>query len=1711
MYCASHSKANEYFVQLKKSEDSSNVFQVIKNITPQKFTHFKAFKTLKENGLDKIYVLNFERELSAEEFYKIRQLSLIQMIEKVPLYEFFYTPNDYSSTSMWNLEKIKAKQAWGLEKGGKNILVALVDDGMDTAHSDLQPTLWKNVNEIPNNNIDDDNNGYIDDIFGWDMADNDNNPNVVASNNLSHGTHCAGIIGAKTDNSNGISSIGFNVKIMPLKCGRNGSSSIFNPYQGVEYAIENGAKIISMSWGGGSFSTTYQLLFNTAAQRNVICVAAAGNSRTNTVMYPAGYKNVISVGSTTNTDAKSSFSNYGTWVDVMAPGSSIYSSIPGNSFGTKSGTSMACPLVSGLCALMLSRNPSMKAVDVEKCLKSSCDNIDSQNVNFIGSIGAGRINAYKALLCIKSVYANFNTQKNFVCTGDTIHYKDRSNPTPSSWLWEFEGGTPNISSNQNPIVRYSSNGVYKTKLTVIKNNDTDFIEKLNYITIGKPEATFSGVQSINKGEYATIKVDLKGLPPWTLIYKDNFNNKDTVFNILQTPYYILKTPDTSVIYKPVSLTSYGCNGTVKDSTRISVTKGALGSVCDSSLRFHSTFGTTSGNHIAYDLKLFNDTNLYVVGNTFNSSTNSNDAYINKYNDNGKLKWSKRFGNGYELIFFTLDIDQNENIYIPSSSFKNGSSSDKMMGITKIDKFGNIKWEKIFNGNSNEYMRNVIVSKFDTKYLYCVGPAVSNSYGGEDIVLIKLDTAGNTIWTRMFGSSITERPEAITEDEFGNIFIGGYTAGSNVSRILLKVSSSGNLLFSNYYAASGEKSYTFSLTNYKKHIYSSGYSEVSNRELCVVKYNLNGQLIWAKKYSANSTNLNISTSNILAHDNKLYVSWSINKSSIDGYVMIIDTNGNVLTYNSIGNSGEDMINGISISSDNSVYYSGHKNSSNKQAVVGKTNCKLKNICQTLINNINVSNLNSNLTNFPLNSGTFNNLTSNSYNNISNNPVLKFECKSNVNIVKKQCKLNADFSFKASCYGDTSTFIGSAFDSNAYSISNWFWNFGDNTSLSGNNKVGKVYFNKGVFQVKMIVTSAFNNQTCADTIVKMIVINDSMKILSMPADLDICKGDSVQISAPDIICGSKPYKYEWLPNIGIDNNTLPFPYFSPKQNTTYTLTIKDLYGNKVKDSLKVNVKQNCCKSIARISKDKENICNGDSVQFINSSTYDASSYFFQWKFSGANLSVYNGSNPPKVVFNGNSGTVELFLSDLCSNDTLKQTYFIFPKPIVNAGNDLKICGLDTVQLGDIALGRSQYSWIPTLGLSNPLISNPELIINKNETYYLKVIDEYSCSNSDSVKITMYEKPPLIEPRDTLICPNDSVFISCKSTGTYLWDNGNTNQSIWVNKTRTVILEFKGFCIYRDTILIGNRVLPAVNLGKDTAFCKNSSIVMRSNIINGHSFLWNTGYIGSEITISQSGKYWLKVSDGKCKTTDTIIIKEFALPSFYIIGDTILCNINNSQLKPNNNFKNAQYEWNTGVKQANLNITKIGNYQLTITDSNMCSNSNNINVRLGQQPIPSNIKDTIICNQTVLILPLPIIVGQSYLWNSIYKDNPYIIKQASKNFLTTYAECGSIREDFEVLEQECVCFVYVPNAFSPNNNNINDKFKLSSTCPLIEFEFVIFNKWGEILFKTNDSNFEWDGKYNDNTVPQNTYFYKLKYRKNQGNISLFEEQNGYFEVIR
>jgi len=443
----------------------------------------------KDSPLKKTYLLTFKNGEKIDDLIKrLTQDESIEYVEKVPLLRSTSVPNDPSYATQWHLAKIGASNAWNYFSTGSNMVIAIVDDAVDRTHPDLAPNIWVNPNEIAGNGIDDDQNGFVDDVNGWDFADNDNNPNPPTSS-FDHGTHVAGIASSATNNGVGVAGMGFSAKIMAIKT-TNTPTVISYGYSGIAYAADNGADIINCSWGGSGTSVTALEIINYAIGQGSVIVAAAGNANSSSPFYPASYPGVVSVASTTNSDLRSSFSSYGSSVVVSAPGSNIYSTLPGNAYGYKSGTSMAAPLVSGLLALMRSLNPGIPNSALISCLTSTAVNIDALNPGFAGQLGAGRINADAAMQCITASLshlpiADFVSSTTVINAGGFVRFKDQSTYTPTSWNWVFQGGTPSSYNGATPpIIQYNTPGTYNVSLTVSNANGPDTKTITGHVTVG---------------------------------------------------------------------------------------------------------------------------------------------------------------------------------------------------------------------------------------------------------------------------------------------------------------------------------------------------------------------------------------------------------------------------------------------------------------------------------------------------------------------------------------------------------------------------------------------------------------------------------------------------------------------------------------------------------------------------------------------------------------------------------------------------------------------------------------------------------------------------------------------------------------------------------------------------------------------------------------------------------------------------------------------------------------------------------------------------------------------------------------------------------------------------------------------------------------------------------------------------------------------------
>lgn len=416
---------NELYIKFNKSLTKDDISVILNKINEE--YHLIASKPVYEfpfnknnnsilslssrNNLSRIYRLVYRSLADSRTVaHKLSSMSGIDYSEAVPKRYFFSEPNDPLSQDQYYLRSISAMEAWDIFDSKDTVIVAVVDTGVDYLHLDLDEVVYQNNgetgvdqfgNDKRSNLTDDDNNGYIDDWRGWDFAssdtsgyDNDPYPGHM------HGTHVSGIIAAEINNSFGIAGISPNVKILPVKVSGDspGNRSIYNGYEGIIYAAENGADIINCSWGGPGYSEAESEIINAVVDLGVLVVGAAGNDGDLTNFYPASYDNVLSVTSVDEDDILSSFSNFSTTVDVSAPGTNIVSTIPENEFQSLSGTSMAAPVAVAVAALVKSVHHEYNVKQLIEHVKVSSDNIDPLQGDYLeGKIGTGRVNAFRAI------------------------------------------------------------------------------------------------------------------------------------------------------------------------------------------------------------------------------------------------------------------------------------------------------------------------------------------------------------------------------------------------------------------------------------------------------------------------------------------------------------------------------------------------------------------------------------------------------------------------------------------------------------------------------------------------------------------------------------------------------------------------------------------------------------------------------------------------------------------------------------------------------------------------------------------------------------------------------------------------------------------------------------------------------------------------------------------------------------------------------------------------------------------------------------------------------------------------------------------------------------------------------------------------------------------------------------------------------------------
>jgi subtilisin family serine protease len=479
-----------------------------------------AEKPLSRDGIDlsNYYRINFDAKESLDKaFADFSALDAVEHVERAGVHPVLATPNDPSFGSQWGLNQtndrdIDAPEAWDSEVGDSAILVGAMDTGVQWNHPDLAGAApytngniwinWAEYNGLPG--VDDDGNGYIDDIRGWDWVtgvsawpgEDGSMPDNDPMDFNGHGTHTAGIMAAITNNSIGVAGVAGGwgpsqrgCRIVPLRIGWSQS------YAGIEmgyvrmdfaaqafyYATQIGVTAVNCSWGSSNDGAFGAAVTN-AINNGMVVVSAAGNDGNQTQSYLCSRSDVIAVASLTSSGSRSSFSNYGTWVDVSAPGSDIYATYSNHgsaSYATLSGTSMAAPFVTGLAGLLRSRLHSLSGDVLDTLIVNSAENIDAQNPSYIGRLGSGRINANNAISRVFA--AQIISGVRFGPAPLTVSFSGSSPDQVDAWMWHFGDG--DSAAGQSVVHEYPLPGSYDVSLRISGSNGVNTTNLPGYVVV----------------------------------------------------------------------------------------------------------------------------------------------------------------------------------------------------------------------------------------------------------------------------------------------------------------------------------------------------------------------------------------------------------------------------------------------------------------------------------------------------------------------------------------------------------------------------------------------------------------------------------------------------------------------------------------------------------------------------------------------------------------------------------------------------------------------------------------------------------------------------------------------------------------------------------------------------------------------------------------------------------------------------------------------------------------------------------------------------------------------------------------------------------------------------------------------------------------------------------------------------------------------------
>ena len=636
-----------------------------------------------------------------------------------------------------------------------------------------------------------------------------------------------------------------------------------------------------------------------------------------------------------------------------------------------------------------------------------------------------------------------------------------------------------------------------------------------------------------------------------------------------------------------------------------------------------------------------------------------------------------------------------------------------------------------------------------------------------------------------------------------------------------------------------------------------------------------------------------------------------------------------------------------------------------------------------------------------------------------------------------------------------------DSSSGTITSYEWTFfgTDTTYHFTDNPPLLCYPDTGTFSIQLVVSDGF----ISDTIRKTITVFD-LPPISLGNDTTLCQGEFI---VPNF---SIPYAdFSW--NTGA---TTPFFFINGSGTYSVEVTAGNCYEA---DTFSVVIAPN------------PNIRLENDTTFCNQNTYTI---------------IPNTSNNVRFLWNTNdttanilidtSGIYTLTVTDTITNCQSNDSVIInlHQNPNIDLGSDTIICQGDSILL-DVFTPNATYLW-------NNNSTDSTLVVNHSGTYSVEVTID-NCTTSDTINIIVADLPTVDLGNDTTLC-NQTAFLLIANTTSdahYSWNTNDTVSSIYIINTgiyTVTIMDKVTNCQATDSIEISIFRTNIFDLGNDTILCDTQSLVLDAFVLDA-DYLWNNGSTSSEILVNNSGVYSVTVSIEDCVSKDTIRV-DFITPSIVNLGeDRVFCDGEIVDLNVFDEYA-AAYLWQDNSTNSSFRVEEAGTYFVNVVYNENCQLSDTIYFESEGMITPTLPNDTVICQDNSILLNAYQPNATSYEWQAVeayyqqhnLQDSAIIATLAGEYKVTISNECRAFTQTITIEEEDCGCYPYIPNAFTPNNDGNNDVFEVYSSCFLENYNLKIFDRWGGILFETTDRNEGWNGITQGQELKNGVYVWVLTY---------------------